>query len=99
MTTLDLLRIISNPSSRSLGMTLSHMDFRQGRAASNLEEVNMIRYDFDVVSDPLPAKPIVPPAAEAQAVRQRREGTSKSGPGKAGASGTAEDVEAGRPPV
>jgi hypothetical protein len=58
----------------------------------------MIRYDFDVVSDPLLAKPIVPPAAEAQAARERREGTSKSAPGKAGASGIAEDVEAGRPP-
>ena len=47
----------------------------------------MIRYDFDVVSDPLPAKPIVPPAAEAQAVRERRNGTSKSAPGKAGEAG------------
>jgi hypothetical protein len=34
----------------------------------------MIRFDFDVVSDPLPPKPIRPPAAEVQAAAERRQG-------------------------
>ena len=34
----------------------------------------MIRFDFDVVSDPLPPKPIRPPAAEVQAATERRQG-------------------------
>ena len=55
----------------------------------------MIRFDFDVVSDPLPPKPIRPPAAEAQAAAERRQsedqiartgeaakGDAVSGPGK-----------------
>jgi hypothetical protein len=44
-----------------VSLTLFHTDFRQGRAASNPEEVTMIRYDFDVVSDPLPPKPVARP--------------------------------------
>lgn len=34
----------------------------------------MIRFDFDVVSDPLPPKPIRPPAAQVQAATERRQG-------------------------
>jgi hypothetical protein len=37
----------------------------------------MIRFDFDVVSDPLPPKPIRPPAADAQAGAERRRGESE----------------------
>jgi hypothetical protein len=33
----------------------------------------MIRFDFDVVSDPLPVKPIAPPPAEVPAARKRVE--------------------------
>jgi len=43
----------------------------------------MIRFDFDVVSDPLPPKPIRPPAAEAQASAERRQ--SESAPDSAAA--------------
>jgi hypothetical protein len=34
----------------------------------------MIRFDFDVVSDPLPPKPIRPPAADVAAAAERRRG-------------------------
>jgi hypothetical protein len=34
----------------------------------------MIRFDFDVVSDPLPPKPIRPPAADVAAATERRQG-------------------------
>jgi len=40
----------------------------------------MIRFDFDVVSDPLPPKPIRPPAADAQAGVERRRGESEVSP-------------------
>jgi hypothetical protein len=51
----------------------------------------MIRFDFDVVSDPLPLKPIKPPAADPQADRERR--SSESRP----ASGAEEDLAVGGP--
>jgi hypothetical protein len=70
---------------------LHHTDFRQGRAASNPEEVTMIRYDFDVVSDPLPPKPIAPPAAATQPGRKRREGEPMPG------APAGEDMAAGSP--
>jgi hypothetical protein len=37
----------------------------------------MIRFDFDVVSDPLPPKPIRPPAAEVQSATERRQGENQ----------------------
>jgi hypothetical protein len=44
----------------------------------------MIRFDFDVVSDPLPPKPIRPPAAGAQAgVERRRDESEVSGDSEA----------------
>ncbi len=46
-----------------LTLNFDNTENRQGRAASNPEEVTMIRFDFDVVSDPLPPRRIVPPAA------------------------------------
>ena len=43
----------------------------------------MIRFDFDVISDPLPPKPIRPPAAETQAAAERRRGESEAPPDSA----------------
>ena len=45
----------------------------------------MIRFDFDVVSDPLPPKPIRPPAGEAQAAAERRRGEGGPSPESAAA--------------
>lgn len=45
----------------------------------------MIRFDFDVVSDPLPPKPIRPPAGEAQAAAERRRGEGERSPESAAA--------------
>lgn len=41
----------------------------------------MIRFDFDVVSDPRPPKPIRPPAAEAAAAAERRQSEGEVTPG------------------
>ena len=40
----------------------------------------MIRFDFDVVSDPLPPKPIRPPAADAATAAERRQSESEAAP-------------------
>jgi hypothetical protein len=40
----------------------------------------MIRFDFDVVSDPLPPKPIRPPAADMTADAERRQGEGEIAP-------------------
>jgi hypothetical protein len=40
----------------------------------------MIRFDFDVVSDPLPPKPIRPPAGDAATAAERRQGESEIPP-------------------
>jgi hypothetical protein len=53
-------------------LTLSPTESRQGWAASNLEEVIMIRFDFDVVSDPLPPKPAAKPEPSAVELAKRR---------------------------
>ena len=49
----------------------------------------MIRFDFDVVSDPLPPKPIRPPAAGAQAGVERRQGEGQIPPDGEAAKGDA----------
>jgi hypothetical protein len=49
----------------------------------------MIRFDFDVVSDPLPPKPIRPPAADAATVAERRQGEGRIPPDGEAAKGDA----------
>jgi hypothetical protein len=49
----------------------------------------MIRFDFDVVSDPLPPKPIRPPAAKAQPAAERRRGEGEIPPDTQGVKGEA----------
>jgi hypothetical protein len=51
----------------------------------------MIRFDFDVVSDPVPAKPVAPRPAEVPAARKRGEGDGEPQP----AAGASEDGSAG----
>jgi hypothetical protein len=40
----------------------------------------MIRFDFDVVSDPVPAKPVAPRPSEEPAARKREEGDCEPQP-------------------
>ena len=49
----------------------------------------MIRFDFDVVSDPLPPKPIRPPAADAATAAERRQGEGRIPPDGEAAKGDA----------
>jgi hypothetical protein len=58
--------------------------FRQGRAASILEEVPMVHFDFDVVSDPLPPKRIPPQAGTPGAARKQGENSAPASSGDGG---------------